>query len=439
MVPKKNQKAKVIAKFVVCQIKSLISDRTGKIVYSRAFDTVFKDLTDYKHLSRDIGRCKTDTGILQILAEVGFQDVFNMLDNEAIYACLGDLTLLRARLTELNEIFDKCNRKRRAKPKKFVKEYEQSKKLYSKGIKNLRKVLGISDKDTPFDKRYGNIKGLIEYRKNGYDDDSFSLFDDDPYDAYTISSFDDDDDREFGRGQFEDFLERLGGGRKQRPSKKRNEMSYQYNRFEEDDDDDTLSFYEEDEDDDEEFRDDYEERIDSLGKQMSQLTSVIQNLVNAQTSINQSDAVAAERYNRKLRQSYPTPTPMAPVGNDMGTIQQSIDQLAQLMQGVVKKQNAMGEVLSSIFDEDENDDVEYTTEVQSSSGNAMMDMMRVMNPDYNKPDPRPEDMPSPYTDEVPSDSMIDEYNRRSTQLGVNPDDVVQVDGPEDDDGEPPTE
>lgn len=435
MVPKKNQKAKVVAKFVIYQIKTLISNRAGKIVYGQAFDTVFKDLTDYKHLSRDIGRCKTDTGVLQILAEVGFEDVFNMLNNEAIYACLGDLTILRARMTELNEYFDKCNRKRRQKAKKFVKEYEQSKKLYSKGIKNLRKVLGISNKDTPFDKRYGNIKGLIEYRKNGYDSgDSFSLYDDDPYDVYSsISSFDDeyDEDHEFGGGQFEDFIDRLGGGRR-RSSKKRNKLSYTPNRFEEDDDDEALSFYDEDESDDEEFRDEYEESLDAIGNQVSKLTSVVQNLVNAQTSINQADAVAAERYIRKMRQSYPTP----PVGPDVQSIQNSIDQLTQLMQGVVRKQNAMEEVLSNVLDDDD-DDVEYTTSVQASTGDPRMDMMRVMNPDYNKPDPRPEDMPSPYTVEVPSDSMIDAYNRRSTQLGVNPDNVVQVDGPDDD--QPPTE
>ena len=437
MVPKKNKKAKVVSSFVVYQIKTLICNRAGKIIYGQAFDTVFKDLTGYKHLSRDIGRCRTDTGVLQILAEVGFDDVFNMLNNEAIYACLGDLTILRARMTELNEYFDKCNKKRRQKAKKFVKEYEQSKKLYAKGIKNLRKVLGISDKDTPFDKRYGNIKGLIEYRKNGYDSgDSFSLYDDDPYDIYgSVSSFDDEDveDREFGGGQFEDFVDRLSGGRR-RSSKKRNALSYSPNRFEDDDEDDALSFYDEDESDDEEFRDEYEESLDALGNQVSKLTSVVQNLVNAQTSINQADAVAAERYNRRMRQSYSDHS----VGPDIQSIQTSIDQLTQLMKGVVKKQNAMEEVLSNALDDDD-DDVEYSPMVQASSGDPRIDMMRVMNPDYNKPAPRPEDMPSPYTVEVPSDSMIDEYNRRSTQLGINLDNVVQVDGPEDDDGDPPTE
>lgn len=291
-----DKETKIALKFILTKIKKLVIDRYGRMSYIDNFDEVIYDIFNYKHLGRKLDECRSDRDTAYLLTDFGFKQIMIVCNTPKIYAAIAELISINIRQNEIKKEFKKAQKKNKKKDKDLVKELEYITELYKDGLKVIRKKLGISKKSSSYKKRYSNLSDLVKTR------DSVFYEDDDEYGILMYSDDDDEDDfyDDDAETEFERFRKKFGLGDSSQKRKKK-VKPLKRSLLDDDDDEDFEDDYDLD-DDDEDFEDDVSKKIDKLFKQVSMLSSTVQQLVQTQTDINQNDAYVIEkaRLNGKL-------------------------------------------------------------------------------------------------------------------------------------------
>lgn len=257
------RRSQTLYKFIVYQTKGLVSNNRGKPSYSDSFDRVIYDLYGVKHFSRKIADYYDDRDIMDLIDRIGLDQLVRLMKNTRYCNIVRELTLIDNDTESLEKEIRKMRRKGKSN-KPMLREFNDLKKLYDKGIKSLRKRLGIRDARTAYKKRYMAVRDLVSNGSGYYDDFEFSGLSNvryrggyDPYD--NGRSYDDDyiddpyyDDQDYDEydedsSELEDFERMLNGPR--RPSHRRPpDSSYEFyddDPYDRRDDEDEMAEYEE--------------------------------------------------------------------------------------------------------------------------------------------------------------------------------------------------
>lgn len=190
---------RVLYKFVVYQIKTLVTNNRGKTVYMDSFDRVILDLYGVKNLSRKISESYDDREIMDFIDKVGLDQITRLLQNTRYCNAVRDLIRIDDDCEELAKEIRKLRRKGK-RSKSMIKEYNELKNLYKRGIKNIKKRLGIKSNKKAYKYRYNAVKGLLNEGR-GWDGSFREIPMDDDYD---YDPYDDDDYYRGGRKRASD-------------------------------------------------------------------------------------------------------------------------------------------------------------------------------------------------------------------------------------------
>ena len=286
----KNNRA-ILYRFCVYQIRALVSNTRGKPIYMSSFDKIVEDIYGVKKFSRRIATSYDDDVVIHLIDRVGLQSLCKLLQSSKFCAVITDMINIDNDISELKRSIRKARDK--GKPSKnLAKEYNYLTKLYCKGIKNIKKHLGIKDGRYAYKHKYAALRDFAG--KNGYYDDEgmwnssfmdFNFYDDD-YDSWydewaEDDSYDDDDYSDSNKLQ--DFLRQVENISKA-PNNRRGRRSDRNSS-------DILGYadYDPFSDDDDDQYDDYNEsaKINKMDDKLSQMTDAIRTLSKQMNSMNQ--------------------------------------------------------------------------------------------------------------------------------------------------------
>lgn len=164
----------MLYKFIVYQTKSLVSNNRGKPVYIDSFDHVICDLYGVKHFSRKIAESYDNRDIMDIIDQTGFESLVLLMKNTRYCNIVRELTMIDNDLSALEKEIRKMRRKGKSN-KHLLREFNDLKRLYSKGIKSLRKRLGLRDARTAYKRKYAAVRDLVSGGSGVYDDDDYDF------------------------------------------------------------------------------------------------------------------------------------------------------------------------------------------------------------------------------------------------------------------------
>lgn len=266
MLSREFVESRTLLKFVVRQIKLLVSDPTGDTVYIHAFDRVFEDIFGYSHFSRKISESSTDGEILNIINRIGMRQIVDVLKSSKLCGILRELTLLQYDVSKLRR---KAKRKHQKgiRDRELIKEYNYCIKLYEKGIRAFRRRIGLKGgSKKAYKRKWNGVRSMINDNRGNEEWGSLDSLFDDEYDDYY---YDDEDDYE-DTSELQDFVRMIEGGKSNR--KRRGRSAH---RHDDDIDFDFESLYDEEDDDDyeeEESRSNLTETDKKLDKILSAMT-----------------------------------------------------------------------------------------------------------------------------------------------------------------------
>lgn len=281
-------KKSVIYKFILLRTRELICDDMTRPRFMASFDRIVNDLYGVPKFSRKIANSYDNRDICAIIDLVGVDNLIKIYNNNYYYAAISELIMVdyQTRLTckELNK-----HKKNNNQRKSLMKKKNYLIDLYRKALKQLRKALGIKNAETAYKRNFQILNGLVKQRD--YDEFGFDLDFDDPYDDDYVfgnsfgggfeSRFNDDYD---STSPLEDFVREMNGTQPrhvQQPVQEKLGGRFRkatINDFDFDpyDDYDPSGSYP----DIERESDEEEDRIDRLTATVSDLSSVVNALVN---------------------------------------------------------------------------------------------------------------------------------------------------------------
>lgn len=358
------KRSQLLYKFIVYQTKSLVSNNRGKPAYMDSFDHVIYDLYGIKHFSRKIAEYYDNRDIMDLIDRIGIKQLVQLMKNTRYCNIVRELTLIDNDTDSLEKEIRKMRRKGKSN-KHMLREFNDLKKLYDKGIKSLRKRLGIRDARTAYKRRYMAVRDLVSGGRGYYDDDydfEFSGLSNvryrggyDPYD--NGRSYDDDydvyDDRDYDEydedsSELEDFERMLNGPQKRQRRVNRPPVDDDF------DDDDPYAKHEYDDDDLDEYEEyrrnrsvrngnyDEKDRLDILTSHVVELSDAVQALMTQSRydEVNHRDPVT-HLPKRRYAQEY-----IPPQNNqDSGSMTQE-----RFMATVIGEINGLKEATNHIID-----------------------------------------------------------------------------------------
>lgn len=336
--------SQMLYKFVVYQIKGIVSDADGEAILIGAFDKVFYDLYGLENFSMRLSKMCSNRGMKTLIDKVGLEQLIALMKNPTYYNVLRDLTLISRDLARLRKQIRKDRKNENAKKEKYeTKEFNDIMKLYRRGIKALRKELRIKDVHKAYKHKY---KALREFADAGQRTDLYwdeidfkglsSQLDDcdDPYDGddYFGDDYDPNDST-----ILEDFIRELnGGGRREHLQNRKQGRRRQSFEYVDDEDDDDY--------DDSEEIDELAEKVNSLCGHMQTLTDTVQGLASQNSPKPQR--------NHKLRQQ-----PVRQPNYQNGQLNTDIADIKTCVFNMMNQMRSMDDRLQDIEDYvDEEDD-----------------------------------------------------------------------------------
>ena len=133
------KRSQLLYKFIVYQTKSLVSNNRGKPAYMDSFDHVIYDLYGIKHFSRKIAEYYDNRDIMDLIDRIGIKQLVQLMKNTRYCNIVRELTLIDNDTDSLEKEIRKMRRKGKSN-KHMLREFNDLKKLYDKGIKSLRKL-----------------------------------------------------------------------------------------------------------------------------------------------------------------------------------------------------------------------------------------------------------------------------------------------------------
>ena len=314
-------------RFITYQIRRIIADTSGEIAYCDEFDKIIYDFYGVKGFSKKLvnGSCYYDYDYMNHIDRIGMPKLLALLKDKRYVQTLKDLVMIDVELRHLKKKVAKL-RQKGTSYKKEMKEYNYLIKLRKRGLRSLRKRLGLRSSKNSYKRHYQAVRGLIDRDRGNFDSFGGFIYGDNDYDPYDEDYDYDDDDT----SELEDFqrmmLGRGRGGsskrRSNRPRPRRAAMPPQYDPYDDrplmpekgsldqyfdddpegflDDWDDykrNRTFFEDDEidEDDDEYYDDFQDMQNSaIQAQLSLLTNSMRDITTAVADIQETIAVFKE-------------------------------------------------------------------------------------------------------------------------------------------------
>lgn len=224
-------------RFILYQIRRIISDTSGDIAYCDEFDRIIYDFYGVKSFSKKLvnGSCYYEADYMNHIDRIGMPKLLALLKDKRYIQTLKDLVMIDVELRHLKKKVAKI-RQKGGNYKKEMKEYNYLIKLRKRGLRVLRKRLGLRSSKNAYKRHYQAVRGMIDRDRGTFD--SFSGFDfGNEYDPYNEDDEYDYDDYE-NSSELEDFQRMMMGGRGgssnrriRRPRSRRAEMPPQYNPY----------------------------------------------------------------------------------------------------------------------------------------------------------------------------------------------------------------
>ena len=224
----------LILKFIMKNIKNLVSDNANRKVFLKNFDNVFEEIFGYKNLGSKLNDCYDDRDVLIVVTDFGLKNLMSICNTPKLYAAFADVISINFRCNQLKKYFKRQEKKGKKKDKNFVKEYNYLNELYKDAIKTLRKRFDIPNKKKSYKKRFNAIQDIISTKKE------YSFFDSDDDLIFGNSFYDDSDDTFDNEDPFDEFVRRAT--KKLSPSKPSRKIDLDFN-------DTDIDFETEDEED----------------------------------------------------------------------------------------------------------------------------------------------------------------------------------------------
>ena len=203
----------VLTKFCVYKLKMLVSDEHLRPKYMAATDAILYEFYGVKKFTEKLSDSCTDQEFARQINRIGLDALLSLLKNSRYYNALRDLVVAR---TEISSIRRKLRRQKGkgVVDKDLIKEYNYLTKIYNRGIKILRKMLGLKSYKKAYKRKFNAVKNLMnDYGgwSDGWGDYAFSSFGAhgrDPYDSYGEDDYDDYPD---DSSELQDFLKMMNG------------------------------------------------------------------------------------------------------------------------------------------------------------------------------------------------------------------------------------
>lgn len=278
----------VIYKFILLRTKELICDDMSRPRFMASFDRIVNDLFGVPKFSRKIANSYDNRDVCAIVDLVGVENLIKIYDNNYYYSVINELVMVDYQIRMTCKELSKQKKNDSKQRKNLMKKKNYLIDLYRKALKHLRKLLGIKNAETAYKRNFQLLNGLVKQRD--YDDFGFELGFDDPYDDdYTFGNSFNGFDRRFAddydsTSPLEDFVREMNGNptrrtpmQEQQPNRRRfRKASLNDFDFDPYDDYDPSGKYDRENDSDGED----EDRIDRLTETVSDLSSVVNALVN---------------------------------------------------------------------------------------------------------------------------------------------------------------
>lgn len=367
-------------KFVVYQTKGLVSNNRGKPVYMDSFDKVIYELYGIKHFSRKISEYYDDRDIVDLIDATGLEQLIRLMKNTRFCNVVRELTLIDNDTESLEKEIRKMRRKGKSN-KHMLREFNDLKKLYEKGIKSLRRRLGIRNAKMAYKRKYAAVRELVggsDYYDN--DDYDFSGLSNVRYrggrDPYDNDYFDDpyEDDQDYDEydedsSELEDF-ERMLNGPSRKPRRRRVKDPLDSDFY----DDDPYARSRDDEEELEEYEEYHlersmkdKDRLDNLTMHVMELSDCVQALMSQSRydQVNHRDPVTHLPQKRRIKEYIPPQDNDSELqGEAMESIIEEIESLKDatntLVDGMLSFQKWQNQINQLIIEEafDDESDVE---------------------------------------------------------------------------------
>lgn len=329
-------------KFVMYQVKRMVTDPHGDPIYIKAFDHVMYDLYGIEDFSLRMSRMYKNTAIMKLIDKVGISQLMKLFKNPSYCNILYEMTMISEDLRVLKK---KIVKKRAKGDTKCIrsdqKTFNDLLKLYNKGIKALRKSLKIKDISKAYKDKYKFVRSFVgQSGRNDlyWDDINFDGFDEilDEDDDIFGDDFDDDDS-----AIFEDFQrDLLGGSKKRRTRKRQTRKAFEF--------------------DDDEEDDEYEDAS------LDELTDTVNNLCNHMQSLSDTvQGLAAEKHydtvnnrtKRNTRVTHSNRTVQVPqtdqLSSDIADMKNTMKSVVDVLQDMNGRISNVEELIDEVEDDDE--------------------------------------------------------------------------------------
>lgn len=360
-----DRKTLVSLKFIVMKLKRMVMDSYGRVDYTSNGDNVFKDVFGNKNLFSKLDRASSNREVIVIIADFGFKELMTLCNIPKIYDAFCELVSMDVRRETIKKELRKAQKKGKKKDKDLIKELEYINNLYKDGVKSVRKRLGVNKKSNSYKNRYRTVADMVNTRGSiFYDDD----------DEYNSILFDDEDDDDFDEEtEFDRFYKKMTGEKFSKKSRKKSKSQNRLNRFDFDDDDYDLDDFD-DEDDDDIDEDEYDvdaednsKKIDRLTRQISTLSSAVQQMIQCQTDINQNDAYVIEKarlsgklpgydYSPEIQNHVADPNEK--ISKDIENLSRAVSDVVSVQRKLIENQNVMTQFLNEVMNQEDDDDDE---------------------------------------------------------------------------------
>ena len=196
--------------FLAHSLNDLAKDHYGMLAHVPAIDKVFQDLFGVKKFGTRIYTTVTAEDFMEVVKEVGGDNIFKIFDNSGYREALFELVNTQERLMSIRakskSLYRDLNKKKaNQKPKRkrqdlvcynsYIKEIRYATDVYDAAIKKLRKCIGVKNPNKKgfVKERYNFLKNFAKKNDDGFYHDGFmendTFFGDSAFDDIPMSPF----------------------------------------------------------------------------------------------------------------------------------------------------------------------------------------------------------------------------------------------------------